>query len=78
MIASFVRGHAVEYRNEAWVYADNGQPVDDLRPCPKCGEMPTAEGYDACLGFVHGVSSACCGHGVDPPYQVHLNESERK
>jgi hypothetical protein len=32
--------------------------------------MPTSEGYDACLGFIPGVESACCGHGVEEPYQM--------
>lgn len=32
--------------------------------CPKCKEPPTPEGYDACIGYVEGVTSACCGHGV--------------
>ncbi len=38
------------------------------RPCPRCGRMPTPEGYDACLGHIPGAISACCGHGVTPGY----------
>jgi hypothetical protein len=33
------------------------------RPCGKCGEYATEEGHDACLGTLHGVMNACCGHG---------------
>ncbi len=35
-------------------------------PCKRCGKLPTPEGYDACLGYLPGVASACCGHGVKP------------
>jgi len=24
--------------------------------------MPTVDGHDACLGTIHGISAACCGH----------------
>lgn len=30
--------------------------------------MPTKEGYDACLGYIKGAKSACCGHGIEEPY----------
>jgi hypothetical protein len=39
----------------------------------KCGKMPTPEGYDACLGYIDGVISACCGHGVEK--QILIKES---
>lgn len=39
----------------------------DDRPCIRCGNPPTPEGYDACLGHLEGVKSACCGHGVSEP-----------
>lgn len=32
--------------------------------------MPTKEGYDACLGHIAGVKSACCGHGVEEPFVI--------
>lgn len=34
----------------------------------KGGRMPIKEGYDACLGYIDGVKSACCGHGVGKPF----------
>jgi len=56
--------------NKIWRYLDCGISVDELfpRPCPKCGKMPTPEGYDACLGHIPGATAACCGHGVEEPY----------
>ena len=33
------------------------------KECPYCHRKPTPEGRDACLGYMIGVKSACCGHG---------------
>ncbi len=60
---SHSRGHPIEHHNNGWVYSDNKQPIGN-RACIRCGKMPTKEGYDACLGFIKGAKSACCGHGV--------------
>lgn len=30
--------------------------------CKKCGELPTTEDHDYCLGTLPGVMNACCGH----------------
>lgn len=64
----FMRGHPVEYDGEEWRYSDTGAIADDKRPCLRCGEHPTAEGHDSCLGHIAGAISACCGHGVEDPY----------
>lgn len=53
----------------------DGALADDSRPCVSCHSPPAAEGYDACLGRIEGVKSACCGHGVEPPYSVAVNEA---
>ncbi len=37
-------------------------------PCKVCGQLPTPEGHDACLGTLPGVSAACCGHGKTEGY----------
>jgi hypothetical protein len=37
--------------------------------------MPTAEGYDACLGHIEDAVSACCGHGVGSSYVVKVGEN---
>lgn len=68
MILSYSRGRLVTYKRGVWRYED-GVPVDDDpdRPCPRCGRPPTAEGYDACLGYIPGCVSACCGHNVHEP-----------
>lgn len=71
MVTGHKRGHAIRYTDGHWVYADNGAPIDsEERPCTRCGRMPTPEGYDACIGYIPGATSACCGHGVDKPYVV--------
>jgi hypothetical protein len=64
MVTGFARGWPIEYTGIEWVYMDTRKPIDDARPCKRCGCAPTPEGYDACLGKLEGVSSACCGHGV--------------
>lgn len=69
MITSHARGHPIIYINNRWIYKDNGQNIDIERPCIRCGQMPTKEGYDACLGHINNVTSACCGHGVERPYR---------
>lgn len=60
---SYQRGHKIIYKN-SWIYADNNQSISVERSCIKCGKMPTKEGYDACLGYIPNVVSACCGHGI--------------
>jgi hypothetical protein len=70
MITSYSRGHKIEYINNKWIYFDNKQLFDDSRPCKRCGRMPDKDGYDACLGHIQGITAACCGHGVGPPYVI--------
>lgn len=72
MATSYSRGHEIYYdwKTENWRYIDNNEIVNNDRPCKKCGCKPTSQGYDACLGHIEGVSSACCGHGVVEPYMV--------
>lgn len=65
MVSSHARGHKIIHQGNAWVYADTGELVKTERPCKCCGKMPTPEGYDACLGEIPGVISACCGHGIE-------------
>ena len=68
MIRSYNRGHTtiVNYDGSevTEVYEDTLIPVNRTRPCKRCGEPPTEEGYDACFGYIKGLKSACCGHGV--------------
>ena len=70
MIKSHLRGWDIYYDGVNWRYSDNDKITDDSRPCKKCNCYPTKEGYDACLGRIDGVSSACCGHGVENYYEV--------
>jgi len=39
-----------------------------IRPCAKCGEFPTNDGDDHCLGNLGVVMNACCGHGKNKGY----------
>lgn len=64
MPTSYSRGHKIYYDDSVWRYCDNNLPLDDNRPCKKCGMPPTKEGYDYCLGYIESVNSACCGHGT--------------
>ena len=78
MITSHSRGNKIFYKNSQWVYED-GTPADkEERPCITCGEMPTTEGYDACLGYVEGVVSACCGHGVEEGYRTEVIDDDKR
>lgn len=68
---TFKRGHKIIYSvPKSWIYADTGESILIERPCKKCGKMPTKEGYDACLGYIPSVKSACCGHGVEKGYII--------
>lgn len=68
MVKSYSRGWDIYYDGSIWRYRDNDEPINEHRPCKRCGKLPTKEGYDACLGHIKGVASACCGHGVEEPY----------
>lgn len=67
-VSSYTRGHKIIWNGDEWAYVDNGSPISEERPCTRCDRMPTPEGHDACLGYISGAKSACCGHGVEKPY----------
>jgi len=67
---SHSRGHAIYFDGKAWRYLDNNNLLqNEERPCFRCGKYPTPEGYDACLEYVKGMKSACCGHGITKELQ---------
>ena len=70
MIKSYIRGHIIILKNDKWIYEDTGESVFEIevRPCKRCGKVPTPEGYDACLGYIPNVISACCGHGIEKKF----------
>lgn len=70
MVKSFIYGHPVKYINNEWIYMDTKENINNtpLRKCPKCGQFPNQDGYDACFGKLPGVSYACCGHGLGKGY----------
>jgi len=65
IITSHDRGWKVIYYNGKWVYSDGCKIPLGKRPCKLCGKPPTKEGYDACIGYVKGATSICCGHGIE-------------
>jgi len=69
-ISSHTRGWKIVWDEEKqeWFYADTGERADIERPCKRCSKFPTPEGHDACLGYIKGVESACCGHGVSEAF----------
>jgi len=75
---AFSRGHAIYFDGKNWKYLDNNQIVYEERPCKRCGQTPTKEGYDACLGHIKGATSACCGHGVGKGYVVLKNKEVKE
>ncbi len=64
---AYVRGHKILWNGAWWEYEDGIVFTDDHRPCTRCGQPPTPEGYDACQGYIPGATSVCCGHGVSEP-----------
>ena len=67
------RGHATLIEGERWRFEDTGEPtVGSDRPCGRCGQYPSEEGHDACLGTLPGVMNACCGHGDVPEAYVQM------
>ena len=65
MATSYQRGHVIFFDWHHWIWCyEDGVPASIERSCVRCGNMPTSEGHDACLGELPGVEYACCGHGV--------------
>ena len=74
MVTSYSRGWKIYFDGKNWRYCDNNEIDNDSRPCKKCGRLPTKEGYDACLGYIKGAISACCGHGVEEGYVMYSDK----
>lgn len=69
---SWDRGNKIifSYKTQSWYYIDTMKIVNHRRACIRCGQRPTKEGHDACLGYIPGVESACCGHGRHTPIMI--------
>jgi len=67
MVTCYYNGNLIEYINNKWYYEDGTRAIN-LRPCPKCKNLPTKDGHDACIANLPGVNNACCGHGVEKGY----------
>lgn len=84
MITGHKRGNETYYDEEAQIsryVEDDVSTKEEERPCVRCGKMPidiireTGKGIDACLGYIPGVFSACCGHGVTDPIMIYEEEA---
>ncbi len=66
---SYHNGNKIHWNDSTkkWYYTD-GKNIDKYRKCPKCSELPTKKGHDACLANLPDVKNACCGHGVEDGY----------
>ncbi|KKN88350.1 hypothetical protein LCGC14_0249130 [marine sediment metagenome] len=69
-VRSCERGWSIIYIDGKWLYEDTREVVNNRRICKRCGRRPTTEGYDPCLGKLRGVSSACCGHGIQEGFVI--------
>ena len=73
-VPAYDYGHEIYYDAAYHAhYADTGNLVEEEapRPCPHCGHYRLPAGEDACLGHMHGVTGACCGHGVQEGYVLY-------
>jgi hypothetical protein len=58
------RGNLIHFEYGQDFICSTGEPCDSLKlPCVACGQPPTVEGYDACIGMIPDARAACCGHG---------------
>ena len=68
VVTAQMRGHPVYWDGAVWRYSDDGTlaPASggEERPCVKCGLVAEGDyGPDPCLGYIEGITGACCGHG---------------
>lgn len=73
---SHKRGNPIYFDTDKkeWLSEDS-TPVEFDQRCSRCGQLPTPEGHDACLGTLPGIENACCSHGVGYPYLMFNSES---
>lgn len=67
-VTSKNRGWSTYYdeENKVWRYSDNNQIVSEERECAHCRKKPILINgiyVDACIGYLKGFKSVCCGHG---------------
>lgn len=69
---SDIRGNPVYSMKDSdkfYYYEDDTETgPDNIKPCVRCGHMPTADGHDFCLDTIPGIRNGCCGHGLNDPY----------
>jgi hypothetical protein len=66
-VTTLKNGNTMSFDEDSYIWKYNdGEPGEMVtRPCPKCSNLPTIEGFDFCLGHLPGVKNACCGHGSE-------------
>ena len=76
---TYVFHTAVEHDEDDgdWRYDDTGDATYEYRPCWACRRIPVQcdnamcrGAHDPCLGHLVSVTSACCGHLVEPAQVV--------
>lgn len=72
------RGHPIlwDELTQVWRYRDNKKPTSGVhidRPCSYCGRAAGRDEPDPCIGYLPGVSNACCGHGVPEEAYIQFN-----
>lgn len=74
-VTGLLRGHPIFFKDNKWFYTDsNTLTIDKERPCSHCGLENSKEGHDRCLGRLHEIMNACCGHGcVEGAYLQYRN-----
>ena len=60
----FSRGNLVFSDDNGDAVYEDGTPFDDTRPCVVCKVSVGPDDPDPCLGWLDGVDSSCCGHGI--------------
>ncbi len=76
-----LRGHPIRHNGHQLVYEDTGETTAETwrdRPCGHCGEWPTKDGHDPCIGTIVGVANACCGHGDPESAYVQFANGDRR
>ena len=60
----YSRGNLVFSDDNGNAMYSDGTPFCDTRPCTACGIAVAPDDPDPCLGWLDGVESSCCGHGI--------------
>jgi hypothetical protein len=72
----------VVFGDRRWRWESDGRFIPQFSkrrtPCRFCGQAPTPEGHDPCLGTLDSVKNACCGHGAIPGYISYVDGTRER